>query len=261
MAKKRKRRPPRPVPATQAAPAPVDVAPRGGANVARRERKEEARRLREAERRRARRASALRRTVTSVGIAAVAVAGITVFRSLSGPNEVPQAALSAAQRAGCGDIEHRENLTPPGDPHLGPGETIQYPDPPATSGKHNPSPPNDEPKVFTEPFEETVAVHGLEHGAVFVYYMPEEQGGIAAAVVERLAGVVQASNATYLAPHPSLSAETALTMVAWNYRWQCPAADGEGTPLSPEAAVSIVNGFRTGYECTGEAPENGAAPC
>jgi hypothetical protein len=259
MAKKKKRRTARP--AAAAGEPAAATASRGGANVARRERKEEARRLREAELRRARRSSALRRTVASLGIAAAAVAGIGLFRSLSGPNEVPSAALAAAERAGCGEIEHRPDVTPPNDPHLAQGETIEYPDGPATSGKHSGSTPDDDTKVFDAPFDETVAVHGLEHGAVFVYYVPAENGGIGADVVERLAGIAAQSNATYLAPYPSLTSETALTMTAWNYRWSCPAAAPEGAALSADAAATIAEGFRTAFECTGEAPENGASPC
>ena len=50
--------------------------------------------------------------------------------------------------------EHRPDLTP-SQRHLAPGETITYPDPPATSGKHNGSQPPDDPKVFDAPFDET----------------------------------------------------------------------------------------------------------
>ncbi len=249
--KKRPRRPPSGGPTS---------APRGGANLERRDRKEEARRAREAERRRIRRASALRRTFTSAGIAVVAVAAITVFRSLQGPNDIPPAAIEAANRAGCTGAEHRPDLTP-SQRHLAPGETITYPDPPATSGKHNGSQPPDEPKVSDAPFDETLAVHALEHGGVFIYYLPAADGGLPQEVVDRLAEIATGSNATFLAPYPALTPETALTLTAWNYRQACPVSTTGGTALTPEAAATIVNGFVTGFECTGEAPENGAVPC
>jgi hypothetical protein len=249
--KKRKRRPP---------PSEAASTPRGGANLERRDRKEEARRLREAERRRARRASALRRTVTSAGIAVAAVAAITLFRSFQGPDDIPDAAVRAASGAGCTDPEHRPDLTP-SQPHLAQGETITYPDPPATSGKHSGAQPPDDPKVSDTPVDPTLAVHALEHGAVFVYYLPEADGGLPQDVVDRIAEIASSSDATFLAPFPDLTPETALTLTAWNYRQSCPASTAGGTALTPDTAATIVNGFVTGFECTGEAPENGAQPC
>jgi hypothetical protein len=248
--KKRKRRPP----SSEAAPAP-----RGGANLERRDRKEEARRLREAERRRARRAASVRRTFVSAGIAVAAVAAITLFRTFQGPEDIPEAAVQAASVAGCTVPEHRPDLTP-SQRHLATGETITYPDPPATSGKHSGSQPPDEPKVSDTPVEPTLAVHALEHGAAFVYYLPEADGGLPQDVVDRLAEIASGSNATFLAPFPDLTPETALTLTAWNYRQSCPASTG-GMALTPDAAATIVSGFATGFECTGEAPENGISPC
>jgi len=248
--KKRPRRPP-----TEAPPAP-----RGGANPERRDRKEEARKLREAERRRARRSASIRRTFVSGGIAVGAVAALVLFRNFQGPDDIPEAAVRAASEAGCTQPEHRPDLTP-AQSHLGPGETITYPDPPATSGKHDGSQPPDDPKVYDAPFEETLAVHALEHGGVFVYYLPEANGGISQAVIDRLAEIATGSNATFLAPYPTLTPETALTLTAWNYRQSCPAATTSATALTPEVAATIVNGFVTGFECTGEAPENGTSPC
>ena len=250
---KKKKRPRRP---SSELPPP----PRGGANLERRDRKDEARRFREAERRRARRSASLRRTFVSAGIAVAAVAAITLFRSVQGPDDIPQAAVQAASRAGCTTPEHRPDLTP-AKSHLAPGETITYPDPPATSGKHNGSQPPDDPKVYDAPFDETLAVHALEHGAVFVYYLPEADGGISQDVIDRLAAIATGSNATFLAPYPTLTPETALTLTAWNYRQSCPVATNSGTALTPEVAATIVNGFVTGFECTGEAPENGSSPC
>jgi hypothetical protein len=95
---------------------------------------------------------------------------------------------------------------------------------------------------------------------VFVYYLPEADGGLPQAVVDRLADIATESNATFLAPYPTLTPETALTLTAWNYRQSCPVSADE-TALGPEAAATIVEGFITGFECTGEAPENGVAPC
>src|SRR5687767_7179686 len=137
MAKKKKRPRQRP-PAAPQAPANGGAregaarggTARGGANIERRERKEEARRLREAERRRARRAASLRRTVTSIGIAAAAVAAITVFRSFGGPNDIPEPAIRAAERAGCAEVEQPASSAPSGQ-HLTANQPYEYTDTPA----------------------------------------------------------------------------------------------------------------------------------
>ena len=258
MTKKRRRRPRTTSPAASgtAAPAPEgSAAVRGGANVERRERKEEARKLREAERRRARRASALRRTATSFGIAAAAVAGITLLRSVSGPNPIPDAAVQAAADAGCSEVEQPASDAPSGL-HLQSGQPYTYPNTPATSGYHDPSPLT-EPKVFEEQPPETRAVHSLEHGGVFVYYLPESDGGLPQATVDRLAALAPDDTATFVSPYPGLTSETALTLTAWNRRQSCPAGD----TLTADRAVTIVNGFVEAFECTGNAPENGIPPC
>lgn len=256
MAKKRKRRPPRPAGEPGASSGTAADVARGGANVARRERKEEARKLREAERRRARRASAIRRTVTSVGVAAAVVAGITVLRSVSGPNAIPEAAVRAAAAAGCTEVEQPASSAPSGQ-HLQSGQPHTYEDTPATSGFHEPSPLPQVPKVYDTQPTETQAVHSLEHGAVFAYYLPEDAGGVPADLVERLAGIAAEDQATYVAPYPTLTPDRALTLTAWNRRQSCPA----GADLTAERAAIIVNGFVEAFECTGNAPENGAAPC
>jgi hypothetical protein len=253
MTKKRRRRAPRTTPAASADGA---AAARGGANVERRERKEEARKLREAERRRARRASALRRTVTSFSIAAAAVVGLSLLRSVGGPNAIPDAAVRAADAAGCTEVDQPAAEAPSGL-HLQPGQPYRYTDTPATSGYHDPSPLPDEPKVYDTQPPETRAVHSLEHGAIFVYYLPEGDGGIPQAVVDRLATIARGDRATFLAPYATLTPDRALTLTAWNRRQSCPA----GNDLSPDAAATIVNGFVTAFECTGNAPEPRNSPC
>ena len=90
-----------------------------------------------------------------------------------------------------------------------------------------------------------------------MYYLPEAEGGLSQELIDRLTQVAEGSNATFLAPYPALTAETALTLTAWNRRQSCPAGDS----LTPEAASTIVNGFVTAFECTGNAPESSNSPC
>ncbi|MDQ4107741.1 MAG: DUF3105 domain-containing protein, partial [Actinomycetota bacterium] len=196
------------------------------------------------------------RTVTAIGIAAAAVAAITLFRSFSGPNDIPDAAIRAATRAGCTEVDQPASSAP-ANQHLQPSQLpFTYADTPATSGFHEQSWIS-EPKVFDSQPPETQAVHSLEHGAVFVYYLPEADGGIAQDVVDRLAEIARGDQATFLAPYPGLTAETALTLTAWNRRQSCPSGDG----LTPQTASTIVNGFVTAFECTGNAPESSNSPC
>jgi hypothetical protein len=250
MAKKKRKRPRTHPPSAPAAPT------RGGANLERRDRKEEARRIREVERKRVRRASAFRRTFVSIGIAAAAVAAISLFRSFGGPNDIPQDAVRAAEAAGCTDVD-QPAASAPSNQHLQAGEQYQYSDTPATSGFHAPSPLPEDPKVYDTQPPETSAVHSLEHGAVFIYFLPEANGGVSQAIVDRLVDVAQGSDATYLSPYPGLDAERALTLTAWNRRQSCSV----GEELTPDAAATIASGFVTGFECTGNAPENGTSPC
>jgi Protein of unknown function (DUF3105) len=257
MAKKKRKRPRTRPPSAPSAPAPPA---RGGANLDRRDRKrdrkEEARRMREAERRRLRRASAFRRTFVSIGIAAAAVAAISLFRAVGGPNDIPEEAVRAAEAAGCTAVD-QPAASAPSNQHLQPGQQHTYTDTPATSGFHDPSPLPDDPKVYDQQPPETRAVHSLEHGGVFIYYLPEADGGLAQDVVDRLTDVAEGSDATYLSPYPTLTADRALTLTAWNRRQFCPA----GQELTPDAAAAIASGFVTAFECTGNAPENGASPC
>ena len=70
------------------------------------------------------------------------------------------------------------------------------------------------------------------------------------------------SDATFLAPYPALTPERALTLTAWNRRQSCPSTATGGTEaLTPQTAATIVNGFVTAFECTGNAPEYPASPC
>ena len=43
-------------------------------------------------------------------------------------------------------------------------------------------------------------------------------------MIDRFAKIATGSNATFLAPYPALTPETALTLTAWNYRQACPVA-------------------------------------
>jgi hypothetical protein len=189
------------------------------------------------------------------------VAAVTLYRSFQGPNDIPRAAVRAAEAAGCTTVE-QPAASAPSQLHLASGQPYTYKNRPATSGYHDPSPLPPTPKVYDTQPPETNAVHSLEHGAVFIYYLPEADGGLPQDVVDRLAVIARGDRATFLAPYPDLTPEKALTLTAWNRRQSCPAGGSQGgASLSTSNAATIVNGFVTAFECTWNAPENGSTPC
>ncbi len=243
MAKKRKRKPR----SSAAAPAGTSLAP-----AARRERKEEARALREAAVRGARRRAMVRRGAIG-GFAGLAVASVLffVFRAQA-PRPIPQAALAAAEAAGCGDVRTPASSAP-GGLHLASGESYTYDQHPATSGYHDPAPLPADPHVYTSPVPETNAVHNLEHAYVLVYYRAEGDGALPQDVVEKLASLADAEDKVIMAPYPDLPQGTALALAAWNKLWECPS------DVTPEQARTIASGFIGAYRGTSNAPEPHAA--
>lgn len=245
---KRKRR--RPSGATDGAG--TTTAPRGGANELRRERKEHARRAREAERKRAARRAALRRAVTITTAGLVAVGVFWWFSRADAPRAIPEAAIRAAESAGCTTVETPLDSAP-GSQHLQPGQAFTYPQQPATAGMHDPSPLQLQTQVYDSPVNETNAVHNLEHAAVIVYYRQDGDGALAQDVVDRLESLVKASTNVLMAPYPNLPDGDALALTAWNKLQTCPSA------VTAEQARTIASGFIEAYACTRNAPEASAS--
>jgi hypothetical protein len=222
--------------------------PQGGANEARRERKEQARAAREAERKRQARRAATRRGMTMGAIAVVGFIAIYLITRAAAPTPLAQAAVDAAAAADCDPIE-RPAASAPGGDHADEGEVVVYDDRPATSGRHNPVPLPDTPRVYTEPQDESRAVHTLEHGSVIVYYRPSGDGGVSQDVIDRLATTVEGKPASYLMPYPDLPEGDALAFTAWNQRMFCPVG------ITPDQAATIATGFADSFACTSNAPE------
>ena len=167
MAAKKKRKPRRP-PSSGTSTA-TTAPPSGGTVSQRQERKELARQAKESARKRAQRSARIRRVTTFVAIGAVGVGIVWFFQRAASPRPVSEAAIAAAETAGCSEVQ-TPAASAPGGLHLQPGQSYTYPDHPATSGYHDPSPLPIPPRVYTEPINETNAVHNLEHGAVIMYY-------------------------------------------------------------------------------------------
>ena len=229
----------------------------GGAQKTGAEKRASARRSRERQRTGAARRSSVRRVAR---LAAATFAVVLVLQLLvrgDAPQPVAAAALAAGRAAGCGRI-----LTPaaeaPGGLHIPAGAPHQYPQEPATSGPHDPSPLPDTPKVLTEPVSdravggvvpESRAVHNLEHSFVIVYYRMDGPDALPTGVVDSLAALVRGEDRVLMAPHEGLPDGTSLALTAWNKLWSCPAT------ITSTQAASIARGFIDAYRGTTNAPE------
>jgi hypothetical protein len=177
---------------------------------------------------------------------AVALAWLLLVRTHP-PGAVPASLLASARAAGCGSIEHPAAQAPAGL-HLAPGAPYEYPDEPAASGFHDPSPLPPEPHVYREPVPETRAVHNLEHAYVVLYYRPPADGGLSAEAVRALEGYASDQARVILAPFDPLPEGVAFAMLAWNTRWECPA-------VTPDQALAFAGAFVDAYRGTTIAPE------
>lgn len=246
MANKKRRRRPRPL--ADARPA----TPRqGGADPARRERKDLAREARERARKHAARRERTRRGVSILAAGAVGLGVVWFINRAAPPTQLSDQAQQAATDAGCNGPDEVLADDPPGGLHLGPGESITYPERPATSGRHAQGPLPTEPNVYDAPVDETQAVHFMEHAGILLYY---RQGVVPQDVVDRLASVANGERNTILAPFPELPAGTDLAFATWNRLLTCPVGVTAGQ------AGLIARGFVDAYVCTSVGPEPGASP-
>jgi hypothetical protein len=233
--------------------APGGRSPHSRPRADRQVRKQRARADREAALRAQRRRATVRRFVTSVGVAAVVVGGFLFLTRVGGPNPFPQAALDAASAAGCSDVQTPATSAPP-LPHLTSGATYEYPQEPATSGYHDPSPVA--AGVYTEMPPETRLVHSLEHAFVNIYYRSSGDRALPSDVVSALAAVARNDPKKHviLTPHTSLPDGVDLAVAAWNKLVTCP------NTVTAGQATSIARGFITAFQCTSNAPEPRSSP-
>jgi len=224
-----------------------------GASPERRERKDLARREKEAARKRERRTAFLRRAAFFAGVTAVAIGILFFFQRAVSPRPIPQAAIQAAETAGCSTVDSPAGSAPGGQ-HLEAGASHTYDQHPATSGFHDGSPLPIPPSVYDGPIPETKAVHNLEHGAVILYYRQSGDGALSSAKVSRLTTVANTTDNVILAPYEDLPDGTALALTAWNKLQTCPST------VSGPQTTTIARGFIEGFVCTSNAPEGKLGP-
>jgi len=251
MAKKKRKQRHRPHPGPDEAPGAAATQTAERPPSAKAERKDQARRARESALRRARRTRTARRAAWAGALGVGTFVALYLVLRVDAPKPIPDAALAAAEAAGCGAVQ-TPAASAPGSQHLARGEDYTYPDHPATSGFHDPSPLPPEPKVYTEPVPEIRAVHNLEHAYVLIYYRIDGPDALAEDVVERLASLAESEDKVLMAPYPQLDEGTSLALAAWNTLWECPAAVTAGQ------AVTIASGFAEAYRGTSNAPEPSA---
>jgi len=249
MAKRKRKQRPRQDGSDHAPAAATETAERP--RSAKGERKDQARRARETALRKARRTRTTRRAAWVGALGVGTFVALYLVLRVGAPKPIPDAALAAAEAAGCGEVQ-TPAASARGSQHLARGEAHTYPDHPATSGFHDQSPLPPEPKVYTDPVQETRAVHNLEHAYVLIYFRADGPDALAEDVVERLASLAESQDKVLMAPYPQLDEGTSLALAAWNKLWECPAA------VTADQARTIASGFVEAYRGTSNAPEPGA---
>lgn len=118
---------------------------------------------------------------------------------------------------------------------------VEYPNTPPRGGNHSPVWVGCNQQVYTQPVQDGMAVHSLEHGAAWITYSPD----LPKSQVETLADKVKTSVFTFMSPYPGL--ESPITLTAW------------GKQLSVENAQDpSIEKFLVKYRNGPDTPEPGA---
>jgi hypothetical protein len=170
-----------------------------------------------------------------VVIGLIAVAGTVIAREAGRQAEVAEAA--AAPIAG---VQEKQDLSA--------NHVTALPEPtptagtllPPVGGDHDPVPQNC--GIYTQPVATANAVHSMEHGAVWITYLPD----ISAAQLDALTGLATDEPYALLSPFPDQASPVVLS--AWGVQLELDDAD------DPRAGV-----FLEKYRQGPQTPEPGAA--
>ena len=91
-------------------------------------------------------------------------------------------------------------------------KTVTYDSSPPVGGNHSAIWPDCSGTVYPNAIANENAVHGLEHGAVWITYRP----GLAKDQVDALTALVTGQNYTFMSPYPGLT--SAVSLQAWGYQ-------------------------------------------
>ncbi|MGH2631193.1 MAG: DUF3105 domain-containing protein [Actinomycetota bacterium] len=229
-------------------------ASRPDGNADRRARKERARQARAAERKRTERSARFRRLAIFGVTGVIGIGAFYWLNKADSPKPVSEAAVAAADAAGCTTVRSPAGGAPGGE-HVAEGIPITYAQSPATSGEHYggqvlPSSPDsyDQP-IASEP----ASVHFMEHAGVMLYYRTDGDGAVSPDVVSALEGVAAENRMTVTAPYEGLPDGTGVALAAWDQLQSCP-----GT-ITAAQATTIAGGFTQAFACSTNAPEPNAA--
>jgi len=124
---------------------------------------------------------------------------------------------------------------------------VDYPQTPPVGGEHRPTWQNC--GIYNSPVVDELAVHSLEHGAVWITYQPD----LPADQIERLKSLVRGKSYTLLSPYPDQPSPVAAT--AWGVQLFADSADDarlgqfiakyrQGSQ-TPEPGASCIGGVGT----------------
>ncbi len=196
-----------------------------GERAAREERKKERRAERKAAREAHRRARRRRRRIRDGVIVAVLLGAVgTVVFLLVRPDP---------------EVEGVEKLSSEGRDHLASGATFDYGDPAPTSGPHDPRSPSC--GAASQPMPLTLAVHGLEHGAVVLWYRPDAADDVRDELVDLMDGY---DSHVIVSPNPDI--EDPIVATAWNRRMRF---DDPEAPLLAEFVDTYRNRGPENVDC------------
>jgi len=124
-------------------------------------------------------------------------------------------------------------------------QDVDYPQSPPLGGDHNPVWQNC--GVYRDPIVDELAVHSLEHGAVWIAYRPD----LAATDVEQLEALAKGQTHVLVSPYPELRAPVVAT--AWGAQQQFETIDDAGIrtfieafqqgPQTPEPGATCSRGY------------------
>ena len=114
---------------------------------------------------------------------------------------------------------------------------------PPVGGSHNPTWQNC--GIYDAPLDESLAMHSLEHGAVWLAYNPD----LAADEVETLRKMARGKSYTLMSPYPNLESE--VVMSAWSRQLELDSVDdariedfiGRYRQTGPEPGALCSGGF------------------
>ena len=128
--------------------------------------------------------------------------------------EPPDAVQAAPSPLGAFGVVQKfdDNLTTPGQQHLSPGSTFDYPTIPPYGGPHAADPA--QCGIYFQPLSFEALVHSMEHGAVIWYYQPDVLNTQDAAAGELLARELLNDN-NRLIYLPDQRIEAPIVLASW----------------------------------------------